>query len=145
MPDGKALSKLSLVSAQRSWNMSRIRGKDTQPEMIVRRLLHSMGYRYRLHAPELPGKPDIVFRPRMKAIFVHGCFWHRHPGCKHTTTPKSREEFWRKKFLQNMDRDRRNLQSLHDAGWATEIVWECETKNTGALASQLRKFLETVN
>lgn len=109
---------------QRSFNMSRIRGKDSCPEMMVRRCLWSNGYRYRLHSKDLPGKPDIVL-PKYKAvIFVHGCFWHRH-DCKATATPSTNQEFWLKKFADTITRDKRNTQKLFDCGWRVAIVWEC--------------------
>lgn len=129
------------VSAARSYNMSRIGAKDTKPELIVRRILHWMGYRYRLHALELPGKPDIVFRPRKKAIFVHGCFWHRHPGCSKATMPKTRQEFWQEKFRKNVQRDLAVRQQLSDLGWSCLVVWECETSDADQLSSRLSAFL----
>src|SRR4051812_5907882 len=97
--------------------MSKVRSGDTKPEMVVRRLLHGEGYRYRLHDRRLPGSPDIVFASRRKAIFVHGCFWHRHPGCRRATTPKTRTSFWEAKFAANVARDQRQLQSLDKLGW----------------------------
>jgi DNA mismatch endonuclease (patch repair protein) len=129
------------ISAARSFNMSQIKAKNTKPEMIVRRILYSMGYRYRLHAPELPGKPDIVFRSRKKAIFVHGCFWHRHPDCSKATTPKTRHEFWQEKFKQNVRRDRAVLKQLSDMDWSCLVVWECETRDIRPLARRLSAFL----
>nr|WP_274379268.1 very short patch repair endonuclease [Rhodophyticola sp. CCM32] len=141
MKPRQAVVDFSSVSAARSRNMSRIGAKDTKPEMIVRRMLHSMGYRYRLHAPELPGKPDIVFRPRKKAIFVHGCFWHRHLGCPKATTPKTRQEFWQEKFKNNMRRDREVTQKIAEMGWSYLIVWECETKDAKLLTRKLCTFL----
>nr|WP_282960736.1 very short patch repair endonuclease [Actibacterium sp. MT2.3-13A] len=138
---GKADHVHGAVSAARSFNMSRIRAKDTKPELIVRRMLHSMGYRYRLHAPDLPGKPDIVFRPRRKVIFVHGCFWHRHPSCSKATTPKTRQEFWQEKFRKNVQRDLAVHQQLSDLGWSCLVVWECETSDADHLASRLSAFL----
>ena len=131
----------TLSPKDRSERMSRVRGRDTKPEMVVRRLLHGMGYRYRLQAKELPGKPDIVFRPRRKAIFVHGCFWHRHPGCALTRWPKSRLDFWRPKLEGNRKRDLRNQRSLKTMGWGYMIVWECQTGNTDRLKRRLGKFL----
>ncbi|WP_280800264.1 MULTISPECIES: very short patch repair endonuclease [unclassified Mesorhizobium] len=122
--------------------MSAVRGRDTKPEMVVRRLLHSMNYRYRLHRKELPGRPDIVFVGRRKAIFVHGCFWHRHLGCSKTTMPKTRAGFWAEKFERNVERDRNAEDRLKDAGWSTFTVWECETRSSDTLASQLHAFLE---
>lgn len=106
--------------------MSRIRGKNTRPEMAVRRYLHGQGFRYRLHVRDLPGKPDIVL-PRFKSVvFVNGCFWHRHDGCPKAYTPKSNVEFWETKFAGNVARDRRNQRSLEQAGWRVFIIWECE-------------------
>jgi DNA mismatch endonuclease Vsr len=122
--------------------MSAVRGRDTKPEMVVRRLLHSMNYRYRLHRKDLPGRPDIVFAGRRKVIFVHGCFWHRHPGCPKATLPKTRVEFWSEKFERNVERDREAEDRLERAGWSSLVVWECETRAPGALASRLRNFLD---
>lgn len=130
-------------SRKRSANMARIRSRDTKPEVIVRRLLHSLGYRYRLHRRELPGSPDICFVSRKKAIFVHGCFWHRHDGCARTTTPKTRKAFWEDKFRKNVVRDRRNMTCLAELGWDTMVVWECETKNLERLALRLAGFLNS--
>ena len=122
--------------------MSRIRGKDTKPEMRVRRLVHGMGYRYRLHAKELPGRPDLVFGPRRKAIFVHGCFWHRHPGCSDNQIPKTRSDYWRHKLDRNVERDRRTEAALRAAGWSVLVIWECETNgDTDGLARRIRTFL----
>lgn len=128
-------------SAARSANMARIGAKDTKPELIVRRLLHSLGYRYRLHRRDLPGTPDICFPSRKKVIFVHGCFWHRHDGCKRTTTPKTRTSFWENKFQQNVVRDRENLENLSDLEWEAMVVWECETDDLEALTLRLVAFL----
>ena len=122
--------------------MSRIRGKDTKPEMRVRRLVHGMGYRYRLHAKELPGRPDLVFRPRRKAIFVHGCFWHRHAGCSANRIPKTRAHYWRAKLDRNVERDRRNEVALRAMAWGVLVIWECETKgDLEKLAQKIRAFL----
>ena len=129
------------VDPNRSINMARIRGRDTGPELVVRRVLHSKGYRYRLHARELPGCPDIVFRPKRKAIFVHGCFWHRHKGCPRSSMPKTRVTFWEQKFAQNRDRDSRNQEDLHRLGWSYLIVWECETKDLEMLQTRLSCFI----
>lgn len=116
-------------SATRARMMSGIRGKNTVPEMLVRRFLHARGYRYRVHRKDLPGKPDLVL-PRLKVcIFVHGCFWHRHPGCVYATTPKTRPEFWSEKFQKNVRRDLANIDALEAAGWTVLIVWECHLKN----------------
>ena len=121
--------------------MAAVRGRNTKPEMIVRRLLFSLGYRFRLHHKDLPGRPDIVFAGRRKAIFVHGCFWHRHAGCSKATTPKTRADFWNLKFDQNVERDRRAERALADMGWSSLVVWECETRALEPLASKLRAFL----
>ncbi len=122
--------------------MASIRAKNTRPEITVRRLLHSLGYRYRLHRRDLPGTPDICFPGRKKVIFVHGCFWHRHEGCRRTTTPKTRTSFWENKFTANMVRDRRNMSGLAEIGWEAIVVWECETADLEALASRLVRFLD---
>ena len=122
--------------------MARIRSKDTQPEMAVRRLLHALGYRFRLHRRDLPGTPDICFPGRKKAIFVHGCFWHRHEGCRRTTTPKTRTTFWEDKFRKNVVRDRKNMTGLNEAGWDAMVVWECETVDLEGLVPRLRRFLD---
>lgn len=121
--------------------MTRIGPKDSKPEMIVRRLLHRLGYPYRLHRRELPGTPDIVFPSRRIAIFVHGCFWHRHPGCKAASTPKTRKDFWFRKFEANVARDARKVAELEADGWTVAIIWSCETKDRAGLASRLTDFL----
>jgi DNA mismatch endonuclease (patch repair protein) len=121
---------------QRSRIMRAVRQKDTKPELTVRRLLHAMGYRYRLHAAELPGKPDIVFRKHRTAIFVHGCFWHRHKGCKVATTPKSNTSYWVEKFNRNVARDAMTTQNLKAAGWRVIVAWECELGSTNKVAAK---------
>lgn len=121
--------------------MAKVRGKDTHPEMAVRRLLHSLGYRFRLHARALPGSPDLVFARRRKIVLVHGCFWHRHHGCKQATTPKTRAEFWKAKFEANVVRDERNIAELTEMGWDVLVVWECETRNAKLLTPKLTQFL----
>ena len=108
--------------------MSGIRGKDTKPEILLRKALFHRGFRYRLNAKELSGKPDIVFPKWNAVVFVHGCFWHRHPGCRYTTTPATRPEFWEEKFRRNVERDQENRESLHQVGWRTAIVWECSLR-----------------
>ncbi len=118
----------TLTSERRSWNMSRIRGRDTAPEMLLRSLLHRAGFRFRLHAKQLPGRPDVVLPRYRTAIFVHGCFWHRHPGCRNATSPTTRREFWQEKFEGNVSRDARNRAALEAAGWTVLTVWECELK-----------------
>lgn len=122
--------------------MSAVRGRDTKPEMVVRRLLHSMNYRYRLHRRDLPGRPDIVFAGRRKVVFVHGCFWHRHPNCSKASRPKKRADFWTEKFKRNVERDREVEDRLEQAGWSSLVVWECETRFPESLALKLRDFLE---
>lgn len=122
--------------------MARVRNRDTRPEMLVRRLTHGLGYRYGLHRPELPGKPDLVFRSRRKVIFVHGCFWHRHPQCRRATVPKSNREFWNSKLQKNTDRDAAQLAALEAAGWRTLVIWECQTKDMEQLTQTIRSFLE---
>ena len=112
----------------RSRMMASIRGKNTRPELLVRRALHAAGFRHRLHDHKLPGKPDLVLRKWRAAIFVHGCFWHRHPGCRYATTPATNEDFWQRKFEDNVNRDRRSVQALHDLGWRVATVWECGLK-----------------
>lgn len=106
--------------------MSKIKGKNTKPEVSVRQYLHRKGYRFRLHRKDLPGSPDIVLPSRMIAIFVHGCFWHRHRGCKKTTTPSTNRSFWERKFEDNVNRDERNTQALQKLGWTVMVIWECE-------------------
>lgn len=130
------------IEPKRSALMGRIGPRDTKPEITVRRVLHALGYRFRLQAKELPGRPDIVFRPRRKAIFVHGCFWHRHLGCRQTTTPKTRNEFWDAKFLVNQARDQRVQDEIKDLGWDYLVVWECETRNSETLSEKLKAFLD---
>ena len=117
------------VSEQRSRNMSAIKSKNTKPEIAVRKVLHSMGYRFRLHSKDLPGSPDIVLPKYKTVIFVHGCFWHRHENCKYASTPKTRQEFWEAKFRENINRDKLNQENLFSKGWKIIIVWECEIKD----------------
>ena len=117
------------VSEQRSRNMSAIKSKNTKPEIKVRKVLHSMGYRFRLHSKDLPGSPDIVLPKYKTVIFVHGCFWHRHENCKYASTPKTRQEFWEAKFRENINRDKLNQENLSSKGWKIIIVWECEIKD----------------
>lgn len=121
--------------------MARVKGTNTKPELIVRRVLHAMGRRFRLHRDDLPGRPDIVLPRYRIAIFVHGCFWHRHPGCRGTTTPKTRADFWNAKFDGNVARDRSAEMALQAAGWKVLVVWECETKDVPALAEMLAELI----
>jgi DNA mismatch endonuclease (patch repair protein) len=127
---------------RRSANMSAIRSKGTKPELLVRRLLHSMGYRFRLHRKDLPGKPDIVFGPRRAIIDVRGCFWHQHPdaNCKDARPPSSNEGYWTDKLARNVQRDEMNLAALQAAGWRVLVVWECEATSE-LLGARLREFL----
>ena len=129
------------VSEQRSRNMSAIKSKNTKPEIAVRKVLHSMGYRFRLHGKDLPGSPDIVLPKYRTVIFVHGCFWHRHENCKYATTPKTREEFWESKFKENVIRDKSNQKKLSAIGWKIIIVWECEIKDKNLLIKDRLKGL----
>ena len=137
------LSRDRLSKERRSWNMSRIRSKDTKPEMIVRRLLHAMGVRFRLHRTDLPGKPDIVLGPRRLVIFVHGCFWHRHPGCREATMPAANRDFWQDKLEGNAARDLRHRAALRKLGWRVAVIWECETKQPEKLARRLARLTDS--
>ncbi len=132
-----------LLPGRRSWLMGRVRGKNTIPELVVRRTAHALGYRFRLHRKDLPGTPDLVFPGRMAVVFVHGCFWHRHQGCRKASVPGSRMEFWVEKFDRNVARDARNVDDLKCAGWRVLTIWECETKDKdrAALAARLSAFL----
>lgn len=128
--------------ATRSRLMAGIKGKNTKPELIVRRFLHAHGYRFRLHRRDLPGKPDILL-PRLKAcIFVHGCFWHRHANCKYAVLPKTRIDFWTKKLESNVARDRKVMEQLTDKGWHVITVWECELRNPESALSALLEHLK---
>lgn len=133
----------TLTKKERSKRMSLVRNKDTKPELIVRRLVYGLGYRYRLHRSDLPGKPDLVFFSRSKLIFVHGCFWHRHQRskCKLARLPKSRLDFWVPKLDQNRLRDKSNQTKLHRLGWKFLIIWECELGDTRGLRTKLIDFL----
>lgn len=121
--------------------MSRIRSKDTSPELIVRRIVHAMGYRYRLHVSKLPGKPDIVLSRLTKIIDIRGCFWHQHPGCTDSHIPKTRINYWAPKLAKNKHRDKENSRKLKKLGWQTCVVWECETKDIKKLSKRLSGFL----
>jgi DNA mismatch endonuclease (patch repair protein) len=137
LADSSAMKSLEnqAVSSVRSRMMASVRQRNTAPEMTVRSALHRLGYRYRLHVAKLPGTPDIIFPSRRLAVFVHGCFWHRH-GCRLTTTPRTRQAFWSKKFHHNQERDRVVRAKLDAAGWTVHEVWECETK-TGSYLNPL--------
>jgi DNA mismatch endonuclease, patch repair protein len=118
----------ALTSERRSWNMSRIKGRNTGPELRLRSLLHRAGFRFRLHAKQLPGSPDVVLPKFRTAIFVHGCFWHRHPGCRNATMPSTRRKFWQEKFDGNVSRDACDQAALEATGWVVLTIWECELK-----------------
>lgn len=132
-----------LSAEHRSRNMAAIRSKGMKPERVVRSLVHGMGYRYRLHRKGLPGKPDLVFGPKRKVIFVHGCFWHQHddPACKIARQPKSNLGYWNEKLSRNVNRDQRNQADLEGQGWSVLVIWECETKDVEALKAKLKRFL----
>lgn len=144
MPQATPTRYDPLTPKERSERMSRVRSKDTSPEMALRRRLHSLGLRYRLHRKDLPGSPDLVFPAKRKVVFVHGCFWHRHLGCGRTRMPRTRQEFWRKKFKENVDRDARNQRALEALGWTSLVVWECEiaSGDAGRAVEKVVEFLE---
>lgn len=137
----------TLTSSQRSARMAKVRGKDSKPEMLVRRIVHAMGFRYRLHDRRLPGAPDLVFPRLRKVIFVHGCFWHRHEDihCKLARWPKSRLDFWGPKLQGNRERDLRHQMELEKLGWRILVVWECQMRNREQLKNELRTFLTEGN
>lgn len=126
----------------RSENMRRITSKDTNPELTVRRLIHSLNYRYRLHYSSLPGRPDIVFPGRKKVIFIHGCFWHKHAKCKIAHRPKSNNDYWNQKLRLNKQRDRKNLRLLSKMGWQSLVIWECEIKKIHKIKVTIKRFLD---
>lgn len=137
----KTMLKQLTPSSSRSYNMSRIRSRDTKPECLVRSMIHRWGYRFRLHCRELPGKPDIVLVKHRKIIFVHGCFWHAH-GCRvGGKGPKTNRRYWNPKLQQNRERDKRHLRELRQAGWLVLVVWECWTRKPQVLEERLRAFL----
>ena len=131
----------TLSPAERSERMGRVKGKDTKPELVVRRFVHVLGFRYRLHAGNLPGKPDMVFAGRRKVIFVHGCFWHRHRHCSMCRMPKSRLDFWKPKLEGNRTRDLRNQRKLRKKGWRSLIIWECQLADMKDVKDKILKFL----
>ncbi|WP_313553204.1 DNA mismatch endonuclease Vsr [Brevundimonas sp.] len=133
----------TLDPIRRSANMAKIRAKDTGPELRVRTVAHGMGLRFRLYRKDLPGKPDLVFPKHRLAIFVHGCFWHRHEGCRRATMPGTRREFWEAKFATTVQRDDRQTAALESSGWRVLILWECELKNDEALRAVLRTAIDT--
>lgn len=126
---------------QRSRLMARVKTRDTKPELVVRKTLHRLGYRFRLHRADLPGKPDIVLPRHRKIIFVHGCFWHGHPGCRRAARPTSNTEFWDRKLSANIERDLRNRRKLTESGWDVLVVWECEVRDVNSLSRRLQQFL----
>jgi len=135
-----------LSAERRSWNMSRIRSKDSVPELRVRSFLHRKGFRFRLHDKKLPGSPDIVLKKHRTAIFVHGCYWHRHQGCKQGSyfpkKPRQGLNFWKEKFEKNVQRDKKNRDILEKTGWKVVVIWECETKNEEALQEHLKSIFK---
>ena len=129
-------------SQRRSEMMARIRGRDTTPELIVRRISHGMGFRFRLHRKDLPGRPDLVFPRHRLAVFVHGCFWHQHSGCRYAYKPKSHIAFWTDKFVRNVARDRHNEEALRNLGWRVFVIWECETRDEETVRQYLARHIE---
>src|SRR6202034_1842544 len=128
-----------LSAERRSANMRQIRSENTAPELLLRKILHRLGYRFRLHRKDLPGKPDLVFASRRKVIFVHGCFWHSH-GCRYAHTPKSNLEYWMPKLSRNQVRDKKSIEALTAEGWEALVIWECDTKTKDDLQNCLEKF-----
>jgi len=133
--------KKNIRPLSRSEIMARIKSKDTNPEMIVRKLVYHQGFRFRLHRKDLPGVPDLAFILKKKVIFVNGCFWHQHQGCKISHLPKSNTEYWHNKLAKTLDRDKKNQISLTETSWKILIIWECETKQTAMLLKKINKFL----
>jgi DNA mismatch endonuclease (patch repair protein) len=131
----------TISPTRRSENMRRIKSKGMKPELIVRTMVHRLGYRYRLHSPDLPGKPDLVFRRRERIIEVRGCFWHQHRGCREAHLPKSRTDYWLPKLARNAQRDKANSKRLRALGWRVLVVWECEVDDAKRLSTKLREFL----
>jgi DNA mismatch endonuclease, patch repair protein len=134
----------SVGPERRSEIMGLVLAKNTRPEIAVRKLLHKLGYRFRLHRKDLPGNPDIVLARWRTAVFIHGCFWHRHEGCPNTRTPKSKIDFWTSKFDENIRRDRSVRERLEALGWRVLVIWECELKDPAALAERIRRFFESL-
>ncbi|NHZ32982.1 very short patch repair endonuclease [Massilia rubra] len=134
----------TLTSVERSARMALIQGKNTAPELALRKAIHALGMRYRLHAKGLPGKPDLVFPRFRTAMFVHGCFWHRHDGCKVASTPKSNTDFWLEKFRKNTDRDARNIHALESMGWKVVVVWECEVSTPAKAEVTATRIAEVI-
>jgi DNA mismatch endonuclease, patch repair protein len=130
-----------LTPGHRSWLMSRVRAKNTSVETLVRKAAHALGFRFRIHRTDLPGTPDLVFPRYRLALFVHGCFWHRHPNCKKAGLPKSKFDYWQKKFDRNVERDHQVAILLRQGGWRVAVIWECETKDAGQLNRRLKEIL----
>ena len=130
-----------LTKSQRYVCMSHNKGKDTKPEIVVRKLISSMGYRYRLHRKDLPGRPDVVFSSRKKVIFINGCYWHRHKCKKGCSTPKTKHSFWQSKFSKTIKRDKTNYQELSHLGWRVLVIWECQLKDIENVKKKIVKFL----
>lgn len=126
---------------KRSWIMSRVRGRDTKPEILARSFIHCMGFRFRIHRRDLPGNPDIVLPRYSKVIFVHGCFWHGHKRCPRSRRPSTHRDFWNKKLNSNIERDKRNRKELRQMGWKVLLVWECDTRTPEILLKKLERFL----
>ena len=126
----------------RSRVMSRIRSRDTKPEKLVRSMIHSLGYRFRLHDKKLPGKPDLVLKKHQTAVFVNGCFWHQHPGCKKAVSPKSNNAYWDPKLAKNVERDKKNIEAIENEGLRCLILWECETNDLEALRNKIKVFMD---
>ena len=136
------IDESDMVKPTRSRIMSSVRSKNTAPEIIVRKICHRLGYRFRLHRKDIPGTPDLVFPRLHKVVLVHGCFWHRHEGCHKATMPQTRQHFWKEKFVANIRRDNKNIDALRALGWEVEIIWECETKELDELSKKLLGFLQ---
>lgn len=136
------MAETTAIDPKRSAMMARIGQRDTAPELSVRRSLHRLGYRFRLHRRDLPGRPDITLPRHRTVVFVHGCFWHRHPNCRYAYMPKSRVEFWSQKFAKNVERDARVQRELEACGWNVVTVWECETFDADQLEARVRKLLQ---
>jgi len=126
---------------KRSWIMSRVKGRDTTPEILVRSCLHRMGFRFRIHRRDLPGNPDIVLSRHAKVVFVHGCFWHGHKGCMRSKRPTTHKGFWNRKLDRNIERDQRFRKTLRRKGWKVLVIWQCETRKPAKLLPKLEKFL----
>lgn len=133
----------TLTIAERSRLMAKIRGKDTLPEIAVRSLLHRAGYRFRIHVANLPGRPDIVLPKHRTIVFIHGCFWHRHKGCKAATSPKSHRKFWAEKFRRNVANDRKHERQLRRMGWKVVTLWECQIRRPGRVLQRVGKVVES--